>query len=95
MLEISIHPPRVGWDMIDYLDLLLNDGFQSTHPVWGGTAKVHKTGRRTFAQIIKYRDIPPVFQLFHRFSRRFPRILSQLFCANRAGRACPLPLRTP
>ena len=69
--------------------------FQSTHPVWGGTAKVHKTGRRTFAQIIKYMDIPPVFQLSHRVSRRFLRILSQLFCANRAGRACPLPLRTP
>ena len=115
--DISIHPPRMGWDTDKRrIKVALENfnpptpygvgprplggqdqvgAFQSTHPVWGGTAKVHKTGRRTFAQIIKYRDIPPFFQLFHRFSRRFLRILSQLFCANRAGRACPLPLRTP
>ena len=37
-LSISIHPPRVGWDIAHHLR---GDGaairFQSTHPVWGGT----------------------------------------------------------
>ena len=35
---ISIHPPRVGWDRerqdFEHIGL----AFQSTHPVWGGTA---------------------------------------------------------
>ena len=35
--SISIHPPRVGWDREAVKDPLAIVGFQSTHPVWGGT----------------------------------------------------------
>ena len=37
-VDISIHPPRVGWDLAY---MMLHSGlqrFQSTHPVWGGTS---------------------------------------------------------
>ena len=37
--DISIHPSRVGWDRLcifGWGDFKL---FQSTHPVWDGTAK--------------------------------------------------------
>ena len=34
---ISIHPPRVGWDPGHVLRRHGWTGFQSTHPVWGGT----------------------------------------------------------
>ena len=36
--SISIHPPRVGWDLPDGSVFCHMCGFQSTHPVWGGTA---------------------------------------------------------
>ena len=36
--RISIHPPRVGWDMYHTMGTELSCTFQSTHPVWGGTA---------------------------------------------------------
>ena len=35
--EISIHPPRVGWDAALRTTSSQRLGFQSTHPVWGGT----------------------------------------------------------
>ena len=35
--EISIHPPREGWDRRDALSANLAIVFQSTHPVRGGT----------------------------------------------------------
>ena len=34
---ISIHPPRVGWDLRSEGFLNIDYIFQSTHPVWGGT----------------------------------------------------------
>ena len=34
---ISIHPPRVGWDLMGVAMIFGVDPFQSTHPVWGGT----------------------------------------------------------
>ena len=39
---ISIHAPRVGsdWDAIAFR--VYGDVFQSTLPVWGATAKLHK-----------------------------------------------------
>ena len=38
LTPISIHPPRVGWDLpLGYI-LQVSIIFQSTHPVWGGTA---------------------------------------------------------
>ena len=36
--HISIHPSRVGWDVIVTFSLHANDIFQSTHPVWDGTS---------------------------------------------------------
>ena len=38
VLSISIHPSRVGWDVVG--GVFSNDEveFQSTHPVWDGTA---------------------------------------------------------
>ena len=37
---ISIHAPRVGCD--DFVGVLaaVQDGFQSTHPVWGATCDI-------------------------------------------------------
>ena len=37
--EISIHPPREGWDSGRADGLTSYPEFQSTHPVRGGTAK--------------------------------------------------------
>ena len=37
-LRISIHPPRVGWDRSAGTKKFPFMQFQSTHPVWGGTA---------------------------------------------------------
>ena len=39
---ISIHPPRVGrdWSRMSFIER--SSRFQSTLPVWGGTAKAHK-----------------------------------------------------
>ena len=46
-VEISIHPPREGWDGILGKNIYNNHWkFQSTHPVRGGTAKMHKTSPR-------------------------------------------------
>ena len=39
---ISIHPPRVGRDGGQCTKNGRNRAFQSTLPVWGGTAKAHK-----------------------------------------------------
>ena len=36
-LKISIHAPRVGCDPDDMMRYMDDDGFQSTHPVWGAT----------------------------------------------------------
>ena len=36
---ISIHPPRVGWDPTIPTEFTEIEQFQSTHPVWGGTAR--------------------------------------------------------
>ena len=38
--EISIHPPRVGWDFSSRPPPRARWTFQSTHPVWGGTMSV-------------------------------------------------------
>ena len=35
---ISIHPSRVGWDGVPFYSKQGNPPFQSTHPVWDGTA---------------------------------------------------------
>ena len=35
--DISIHPPRVGWDASIQRKRAIAVPFQSTHPVWGGT----------------------------------------------------------
>ena len=35
--QISIHPPRVGWDATGQSQDRRTGRFQSTHPVWGGT----------------------------------------------------------
>ena len=35
--EISIHPPREGWDAPSCCVFKSRSGFQSTHPVRGGT----------------------------------------------------------
>ena len=40
--KISIHPPRVGRDGTPPGRCSARPGFQSTLPVWGGTAKAHK-----------------------------------------------------
>ena len=40
--EVSIHPPRVGRDRPASPPPATTNLFQSTLPVWGGTAKVHK-----------------------------------------------------
>ena len=42
VISVSIHPPRVGRDQIIPHDVAKKQQFQSTLPVWGGTAKVHK-----------------------------------------------------
>ena len=39
---ISIHAPRVGCDLLLRLSVQYKLQFQSTHPGWGATAKVHK-----------------------------------------------------
>ena len=36
--DISIHPPRAGWDAEELGRVLLDLAFQSTHPVRGGTS---------------------------------------------------------
>ena len=37
--QISIHPPRMGWDPAPgQPGGGMVGGFQSTHPAWGGTA---------------------------------------------------------
>ena len=36
---ISIHPSRVGWDGMHAGERVTKGVFQSTHPVWDGTAK--------------------------------------------------------
>ena len=41
--------------------------FQSTYPMRGGTAKVHKTARETSAQVTKYIAIPPAVSPSLRF----------------------------
>ena len=41
-LLISIHAPRVGCDRIRPCAPERGREFQSTHPGWGATAKVHK-----------------------------------------------------
>ena len=38
--DISIHPPRVGWDIKGNREKVNIAKFQSTHPVWGGTLAV-------------------------------------------------------
>ena len=35
--QISIHPPRMGWDIVARILSIQRLLFQSTHPVWGGT----------------------------------------------------------
>ena len=35
--NISIHPPREGWDDMDKQYKVASNVFQSTHPVRGGT----------------------------------------------------------
>ena len=40
VVPISIHPPRVGWDHLYAPTHLGISQFQSTHPVWGGTAVI-------------------------------------------------------
>ena len=40
-LQISIHPPREGWDLLAGVQIISNSKFQSTHPVRGGTWFVH------------------------------------------------------
>ena len=42
-VPISIHPPRVGWDLVILVLFLPLLAFQSTHPVWGGTFGTGKT----------------------------------------------------
>ena len=38
LIDISIHPPRVGWDrFVTQQNQFLLSKFQSTHPAWGGT----------------------------------------------------------
>ena len=37
-IDISIHPPRVGWDSGVSQQLICMIEFQSTHPAWGGTS---------------------------------------------------------
>ena len=41
---ISIHPPRVGWDLGVVPAALQAALFQSTHPVWGGTTVLFDMG---------------------------------------------------
>ena len=38
LAHISIHPSRVGWDLLPYSLTSVHSVFQSTHPVWDGTA---------------------------------------------------------
>ena len=45
-LDISIHPPRGGWDLDKRRMAGLTTPFQSTHPVGGGTG-VHPAGGQT------------------------------------------------
>ena len=35
--EISIHPPREGWDLVNRSTIIPPSLFQSTHPARGGT----------------------------------------------------------
>ena len=48
--DISIHPPRVGWDCHHIIAMSSQGPFQSTHPVWGGTPHklVYHTGPLNF-----------------------------------------------
>ena len=40
--NISIHPPRMGWDLIRRQDFIPDIKiFQSTHPAWGGTGRCY------------------------------------------------------
>ena len=54
MGDISIHPPRVGWDLISSFQPIPQGPFQSTHPVWGGTGN-----RRRDAEIRHISIHPP------------------------------------
>ena len=38
LFNISIHPSRVGWDEYGFTVFVTAPAFQSTHPVWDGTA---------------------------------------------------------
>ena len=53
--EISIHPPRAGWDMKQSRAAFTSLEFQSTHPVRGGT-----NGKRCTAGKRKFQSTHPV-----------------------------------
>ena len=44
--RISIHPPRVGRDMMSLLKVARAKAFQSTLPVWGGTDRIPRRNNR-------------------------------------------------
>ena len=50
-MDISIHPPRVGWDRGIKFSVDEMDKFQSTHPVWGGTLAVNAAAVTAFISI--------------------------------------------
>ena len=56
MAEISIHAPREGCDRIGLLGHLIDDRFQSTHPVRGATAP----NDTTHTVIIQFQSTHPV-----------------------------------
>ena len=41
--DISIHPPRMGWDWSPPGCSAAVNTFQSTHPVWGGTTSIRSS----------------------------------------------------
>ena len=67
-MAISIHPPRVGWDVATSFGAMLGMAFQSTHPVWGGTRGQVRSRKPVFISIH-----PPRVGWDLYFCRSFPR----------------------
>ena len=49
--DISIHPPRAGWDLPDFPAIITSGLFQSTHPVRGGTGTERRRSGRILISI--------------------------------------------
>ena len=91
--NISIHPPHAGRDAGINVYLMGDNVFQSTLPMRGGTAQVHKIYLETYAHITKQAinrgTYSEAFKVFPHIMAYF----AVFFYANLPGNLCLLPLR--